>query len=124
MSSPSGIGQIHLSVTDLARSVAWYRDVLGLEFLFEVPGQNMAFFNCGGIRLYLGTPEDERFRSRPVIYYRVADIDRARAEIAERGGDFAEPPHVVHRDDSHELWLAGLFDPDGTPVELMEERTL
>ena len=48
------VGQIHLSVKDIDRAVAFYRDVLELPLLFEVPGQDMAFFDCGGVRLYLG----------------------------------------------------------------------
>ena len=61
---PNSIGQIHISVDDVDRAVAWYRDVLGLEFLFQVPGQPMAFFNCGGVRLYLGQSR-RRDRSGP-----------------------------------------------------------
>ena len=53
------IGQIHISVTDVERSVAFYRDVLGLEHLFTVPGQPMAFFQAGEVRLYLGVPEND-----------------------------------------------------------------
>ena len=121
---PESIGQIHISVDDIDRAVAWYRDVLGLEFLFQVPGQPMAFFNCGGVRLYLGRPEDESFRSRPVLYYRVNEIDGAVASIAERGGEFTDQPRVAHRDETHELWLAGLRDPDDNAVILMEERPL
>jgi len=116
------IGQIHISVDDVDRAVGWYRDVLGLEFLFQVPGQPMAFFICGGVRLYLGKPESETFRSRPVLYYRVGGIDAAVASIAERGGEFTDQPHVAHQDDAHQLWLAGLRDPEGNPVILMEER--
>ena len=121
---PDSIGQIHISVDDVDRAVGWYRDVLGLEFLFQVPGQSMAFFNCGGVRLYLGRSEDESFRSRPVLYYRVGDINGAVASIASRGGDFTDQPHIVHRDESHQLWLASLRDPEGNPVILMEERPL
>lgn len=119
---PDSIGQIHISVGDVDRAVTWYRDVLGLEFLFQVPGQPMAFFNCGGVRLYLGRPENETFRSRPVLYYRVEDIDGSVASIAGRGGEFFDQPHVVHRDGTQELWMAGLRDPEGNPVILMEER--
>src|SRR5687767_14822374 len=50
------VGQIHISVTEIDRSVAFYRDTLGLPFLFRVPGQPMAFFDCGGTRLYLAVP--------------------------------------------------------------------
>ena len=118
------IGQIHISVDDVDRAVGWYRDVLGLEFLFQVPGQPMAFFNCGGVRLYLGKPESETFRSRPVLYYRVDEINGAVAAIAGRGGEFTDEPHVVHRDETQELWMAGLRDPEGNAVILMEERLI
>jgi catechol 2,3-dioxygenase-like lactoylglutathione lyase family enzyme len=121
---PDSIGQIHISVGDVEQAVNWYRDILGLEFLFQVPGQPMAFFKCGDVRLYLGKPEDESFRSRPVLYYRVAQIDEAVASIAGRGGEFSDQPHVVHRDATEELWMAGLRDPDGNPVILMEARPL
>ncbi|MFN2487016.1 MAG: VOC family protein [Acidimicrobiia bacterium] len=116
------IGQIHVSVSDVDRSVAWYRDVLGLDFLFQVPGQPMAFFQCGETRLYLGVPEQEAFRSRPILYFSVGDIDQAVATIEARGGSFAGKPQVAHRDDSSELWLVSIADPDGLPVLLMETR--
>jgi predicted enzyme related to lactoylglutathione lyase len=117
-----GIGQLHVSVSDLDESVRFYRDVLGLEHLFTVPGQPMAFFDTGGVRLYLGVPEDERFRSRPVVYYRVADVEKAFAGVVERGAQRISSPHLVHRDEGTELWMAFVADPDGTPVGLMEER--
>ena len=120
----NSIGQIHISVDDVDRAVAWYREVLGLEFLFQVPGQPMAFFNCGGVRLYLGKPENEGFRSRPILYYRVDQIDSAAASIKGRGGEFLDQPHVVHRDGSSELWMTGLRDPDGNAVILMEDRPI
>ena len=64
------VGQIHISVTDIDRSVAFYRDTLGLPFLFQVPGQSMAFFDCGGTRLYLAVPEPG-FHSQPILYLAV-----------------------------------------------------
>ena len=115
------IGQIHLSVQDLPRAVAFYRDVLGMKLLFEVPAQSMAFFDCGGIRLYLGVPENPDFRSHPIIYYQVGSIGNACAALRDRGVTFADEPHVVHRTDSHELWMAGFRDPDGHYVSLMSE---
>ena len=80
----TGILQIHVSVTDIERSVAFYRDVLGLRHLFTVQGQPMAFFDAVGVRLYLAVPEDERFRSRPVVYYGVADLDDAHETAVAR----------------------------------------
>jgi catechol 2,3-dioxygenase-like lactoylglutathione lyase family enzyme len=120
----SGIGQIHISVGDVDRAVAWYRDVLGLDFLFQVPGQPMAFFDCGGVRLYLGRPENETFRSSPILYYEVGSIDDAHREIGERGAEFGDEPHVVHRDGHSELWMCFTRDPDGNAVALMEDRHL
>lgn len=117
-----GVGQLHISVSELDESVRFYRDVLGLTHLFTVQGQPMAFFDVGGVRLYLGVPEDERFRSRPVVYYRVADVDEAFAAVTGRGATPLSSPHLVHRDGGTELWMAFVSDPDGTPVGLMEER--
>jgi predicted enzyme related to lactoylglutathione lyase len=116
------VGQIHITVTDLDRSVAFYRDVLGLEHLFTVPGQPMAFFDAGGVRLYLGVTEDRRFVSRPTIYYRVENVDIAWAEITGRGAKEISGPQLVHRDGATELWMAFVSDPDDIPVGLMQER--
>lgn len=115
------IGQIHLSVEDLPRAVAFYRDVLGLRLLFEVATPPMAFFDCGGVRLYLGKPETASFRSTPLIYYRVASIKDACMSLKERGVLFESEPHVVHRTDAMELWMAGLRDTEGNAVVLMSE---
>ena len=118
------VGQIHISVTNLERSVAFYRDVLGLEHLFTVPAQPMAFFKAGDVRLYLGVPEDERFRSRPVVYYRVEGLDATYAAVVERGAASLERPQKVHDDGSTSLHMAFVEDPDGNPVGLMEERPI
>ena len=118
------IGQIHISTADLPAAVTFYRDVLGLQLLFEVPGQPMAFFQCGDVRLYLGQPENDDFRSNPLIYYRVESIDDAVATIEGRGARFESRPHVVHRTDSQELWMAGLRDPEGNMICLMSEVEL
>ena len=115
------IGQIHISVTDVPRAVAFYRDVLGMKFLFEVPGQPMAFFDCGGIRLYLGIPSSPEFTSNPLIYYRVHGIEAVYDELTKRGVEFDGPPQVAHRAEDHELWLAGFRDSEGNRLVLMDE---
>lgn len=123
MSHLQGIGQLHISVSDLERSVAFYRDVLGLRHLSTVEGQPMAFFDAGNdVRLYLGVPENERFRSHPLVYYRVDDVVEAFAEVTGRGAAELTGPHQVYSDDQTEIWMAFVADPDGTPVALMEER--
>jgi catechol 2,3-dioxygenase-like lactoylglutathione lyase family enzyme len=115
------IGQIHVSVTDVDRSVAFYRDVLGIRFLFGVPGQPMAFFDCDGVRLYLGVPESEEFRSRGVLYFTVQDIAEAHLALVDRGVTFRDEPHLVHRTEDRELHMAFFTDPDGNNLALMSE---
>jgi predicted enzyme related to lactoylglutathione lyase len=115
------LSQVHVSVSDLDKSVAFYRDVLGIPFLFEVPGQPMAFLSSGGVRLYLGVPTTERFRSRSVLYFDVEDVDAERERLLGRGVD-VEQPRLVHREATHELWMAVLEDPDGHQLVLTETR--
>jgi len=116
------VAQIHISVTDLDRSVAFYRDVLGMSLQFVVPGQPMAFFASGDVRLYLGVPENPEFRSRTVHYYSVDDIDAEYARLRDLGVEFLDAPHVVHRDGSGELWMAFFDDPDGHKIALTQQR--
>lgn len=116
------IGQIHISVTDIDRAVSFYRDTLGMQLLFQVSGQPMAFFQCGEVRLYIGVPESEEFRSKSVHYYRVGSIEDAFAELEGRGVEFREKPHMVHDDGTNQLWIAFFEDPDGNHLALMEER--
>ena len=116
------VAQIHVSVTDVDRSVAFYRDVLGIPFLFRVPGQPMAFFSSGDVRLYLGSPESPEFATKVVLYFRVDDIDSEYQRLVDAGVSFIDKPHVVHRDGTTELWMAFLRDPDGHHLGLMQER--
>jgi predicted enzyme related to lactoylglutathione lyase len=116
------VGQIHISVSDVEGSVRFYRDVLGIPHLFTVPGQPMAFFASGDVRLYLGQPESPDFRTRCVLYFTVDDIDTEVKRLEGLGVTFNDQPHVVHRDGSSELWMAGLNDPDGHHIILMQDR--
>lgn len=114
------IGQIAVNVHDLERAVAFYRDVLGMKFLFEVP--KMAFFDCGGIRMMLGLPEDERFdHPASIIYYAVEDIEAAASDLKARGAGFESDPHVVADLGDRVLWLAFLGDTEGNMLGLMSE---
>ena len=116
------VAQIHVSVRDVDRSVEFYRDVLGIPFLFRVPGQPMAFFQSGDVRLYLGSPETPEFATKVMLYFRVDDIEAESARLTAAGVRFGDKPHVVHRDDAHELWMTFLRDPDGHHLVLMQER--
>jgi methylmalonyl-CoA/ethylmalonyl-CoA epimerase len=120
----SRIGQIAMTVGDLPRAVAFYRDVLGMRFLFEAPPA-MAFFDCGGIRLMLSLPETtgatqgQQFGS--ILYYAVDDIEAAARALEARGVRFEQPAHVVARLPHADLWMAFLRDPDGHLLAIMSE---
>jgi methylmalonyl-CoA/ethylmalonyl-CoA epimerase len=118
----TAIGQIAISVQEMPRAIAFYRDVLGLPFLFEA-GPNLAFFDCSGVRLMLDIPEDERFAGHAsVIYYNVADIDAAFSEIKERGAEVESEPHMIAKMPDHELWMAFFKDTEGNFFALMCEK--
>jgi len=117
----STIGQILIPVTDLARATAFYRDTLGMRFLFEVP-QRMAFFDCGGIRLMLGVPEPN---AEPVgagmLYYKVDDIQAASRALVEHGVTTINGPQLIAQMSDHDLWLGEYRDSEGNPFALMSE---
>jgi methylmalonyl-CoA/ethylmalonyl-CoA epimerase len=115
----STIGQILVPVTEVARATAFYRDQLGLRFLFDYP--RMAFFDADGVRLYLSEPDDPGFAGRTTLYFRVPDIDAAVAVLEARGVVFTIRPHLVHRDGTIQLWMAFTQDPDGNNIGLMSE---
>jgi catechol 2,3-dioxygenase-like lactoylglutathione lyase family enzyme len=114
------IGQIAVPVPDLAAAVAFYRDLLGIEFLFQVPG--LAFFNCQGVRLMLSVPETPEFeRPGSVIYYRVPEIEEAYRTLSERGVEFIDEPHRVAEMEDHDLWMVFFRDPARNVLALMSE---
>ena len=115
----ASIGQIAVTVQDVARAVAFYRDVAGLKFLFETGG--MAFFDCGGTRLMLTRPEAEGSTYSSIIYYKTDDIQAAVAAIEAKGVKFEQPPHMIAKMPDHELWMAFLKDPEGNLLALMSE---
>jgi methylmalonyl-CoA/ethylmalonyl-CoA epimerase len=118
------IGQIANTVQDMPRSVAFYRDALGLRPLPIPAPPSMAFFDCHGIRLMLSLPEAGFERAGSVLYFRVAGIQAAYETLQARGVAFLDRPHLIARMPDHELWMAFFRDPDGNPLALMsEERT-
>ena len=83
----------------------------------------MAFFSTGEVRLYLGVPESPEFTSRCVLYFWVDDIDEEASRLAGIGVTVHDQPRVVHRDETTDLWMARVTDPDGHHIMLMQERT-
>jgi methylmalonyl-CoA/ethylmalonyl-CoA epimerase len=117
----TGFAQVALNVRDLERAVAYYRDVLGLPFLFSAP-PSLAFFQCGTTRVMLnGDPQAKPPSGGPILYYAVADIHAAFAAITARGAPIREAPKAIARVGGREIWLGFTEDPDGHPVGLMSE---
>ena len=118
----SRIGQIAVPVEDLERAIAFYRDRLGMRFLFRAPG-GLAFFDCGGVRLLVEVPADEEFRHPgSPLYFTVGDIDEAWAELNQRGVRFRGEPHLIAKMPDHELWMAFFDDGEGNTHALMHEK--
>lgn len=113
----SQIGQISRCVADIGAAEAWYRDVLGLDHLYTFG--NLAFFDCGGVRLMLSAEEGGAPGSS-IIYFRVADLEGAASELSRRGAEQISAPHLIHRHaDGTEEWMAFFNDNEGRPIGLM-----
>jgi methylmalonyl-CoA/ethylmalonyl-CoA epimerase len=121
-SPPGRIGQIALSVTDMQRSIAFWRDAVGLKFLFQAP--NVAFFDVAGVRLMLGAAESDAKVAGTTLYFETSDLDATFAAIRDRGAKVAKngEPHFIAKLGTKDLWMGFLEDPDGHVFALMEER--
>lgn len=120
----SEIGQIAITVADVARSTAFYRDVLGLPLLFSA-GPNLAFLAAGPVRLMLTAPQGEGdgpAGTGSVLYFKVPDADATHAALLARGATDAHAPRLVARMPDHALWIGFVRDPDGHLIGVMEER--
>lgn len=117
MSLPPALGQVSRMVRDIAASTAWYRDVLELTHLYSF--REMAFFDCGGVRLYLQQGEAG---AESLLYFKVDDVATAHATLSSKGVTFVTAPHMVHRHaDGTEEWMAFFSDLEGRPLALMAQ---
>lgn len=115
----SSIGQIAITVTDLQRATGFYRDVLGLPFLFDAG--NMSFFDCGGVRLMLAPRESPGAVANSIIYYKTDDIHGSAESLLAREVPFESAPRMIARMPDHELWMAFFRDSEGNLAALMSE---
>ena len=114
------IGQLAIHADDLARAVAFYRDTLGMRFLFQAP--NLAFFDCGGIRIMLdAVKENVAERITSMVYYKVPDINAAHDELVSKGVTFVSKPHLIAKLPDHDLWMGFFRDSEDNMVALMSE---
>jgi methylmalonyl-CoA/ethylmalonyl-CoA epimerase len=117
-----GLGQVALTVSDVARSSAFYREAVGLHFLFAA-GPSLVFLDLGNARLMLAAPEGEfKPGSGTVLYLRVSDIMATHDDMRARGVAFVDEPHLVAPMPDHDLWMCFFRDPDGHTIALMSER--
>lgn len=116
----STLGQIAMTVHDAPRATAFYRDQLGLRFLFSAGA--MSFFDCGGVRLMLSLPSSPEYdHPGSILYFKVDDIGAAHETLLGRGVHFKGAPHLVARMPDHELWMAFFDDTEGNTLALMSE---
>ena len=113
------IGQISRTVKDIKQAEAWYGEVLGLPHLYTFG--KLAFFDCGGTRLFL-TQEGDVPKEESILYLRVTDIEKAYNALKARGVEFTSAPHMIHRHaDGMEEWMAFFKDPEGRPLAIMSQ---
>ena len=118
----SRIEQIAIPVRELARATAFYRDVLGMKLLFEVP-PTLAFFDCDGIRLALSTSSDPMYDPPgSIVYYLVTDIEAAHQELEGRGVEFLQGPHRIAELGDVEIWMAFFEDTEGNTLAITSEK--
>jgi methylmalonyl-CoA/ethylmalonyl-CoA epimerase len=113
------IGQIAITVDDLARAKDFYQNTLGMKFLFDAG--HLAFLRCGNVRLMLTTPEKPEPRGGTILYYKVDDIHATCAAIKASGAALLEEPHLIAKMPDHDLWMASLNDPAGNILGIMCE---
>ena len=120
----SEIRQIAITVSNVDLALKFYRDVLGLKFLFSA-GPNLAFLDAGGIRLMLSTPQGAgEVGKNSILYFTVLDINSVFSSLIERGAKSERTPQFASKMPDYELWTGFLRDPDGNLVGLMEEKEL
>jgi len=117
------IHQVSIRISDIERAVRFYRDTLGLKLLFQAPPQ-LAFFDCGGVRLMLSPPEPEFDHQGSVLYFAVEDIKAAHAALAAAGVTFRTAPHMIAKLPDREVWLTDFEDSEGNVLALMSEPRL
>ena len=114
------IGQIAITVDDIARAKDFYQNTLGMKFLFDAG--HLAFFKCGDIRLMLTTPDKLGPRGGTVLYFKVDDIHATHAALKERGAAFIDEPHLIAKMPDHDLWMVFLKDPFDNILGIMCEK--
>jgi methylmalonyl-CoA/ethylmalonyl-CoA epimerase len=126
MTAADGLARIHqisMRAHDIDRAVRFYRDALGLPFLFAAP-PSLAFFDCDGVRLMLSAPEPAFDHQGSILYFAVDDIRSTHETLVSRGVSFRSQPHKIATLADREVWLADFEDSEGNVLALMSEPRL
>lgn len=118
----SRVTQIAVTVEELDRAVAFYRDALRLPLILQAP--RLALFDCAGMRLMLSLPEGDFRRHASVLYFETADLDLGCTALKDRGVEFLTEPHKIAELGGKELWMAFFYDSERNPMALVSERPL
>ena len=117
------LGQVHISVSDMNRSVAFYRDVLGLRHVET--GPFACVFDAGGTMLRVTPVPGLAARPFTVAGWQVPDIDAAVRALAGQGVEFTRYDGMAQ--DDLGIWatpggdrIAWFTDPDGNTLSLTE----
>jgi len=122
MSQLNGVIQIAIPVKDIDRATAFYRDRLGLALLMN--GPNMAFLNCGGIRIYLdANPGGAEPGGNSLVYFRATDIEHAHGAFKDSGVTIHRAPYVIASLPDRDVWLMWIRDSESNLLGVMEERS-
>lgn len=114
------LGQVAVNVKNVKRAVKFYRDVIGLQLLFEMDG--LAFFPCEDIRLLLSLPEKEEFNHpSSILYFKVDNIKEEVLRMQKAGAIFLDEPHHVGTMGNIAIWMAFFKDAEGNTHALMME---
>ena len=117
------LGQISMRALDVPRAVAFYRNVLGVPFLFDITDPPMGFFDLEGVRLMLAKPSGEHDHPGSILYFRVDDIESTHETLVVRGVSFDQGPHMIADMGEYELWIAFFKDSEANQLALMSEVT-
>ncbi len=115
------LGQILMRAHDVERAAAFYENVLGLKLLFKAP-PNLAFLDCGGVRLMIDKPEKPEFdHPGSILYFAVPDMQAAYARMKAQDVRFEDEPHMIARMPDHDLWMTFFRDTEDNLLALMSE---
>ncbi|WP_251360081.1 VOC family protein [Kangiella sp. TOML190] len=118
----TGIQQIHVQVENIERAIDFYQNTLGLTLVMSFPDQSMAFFDCGGTRLYLG--KNPEYDSKAFIYYRSDNLEADVQNLKAKQVFIVKEPIMIHKTDQSESWLCAFKDSEGNILHLMQDKSI